>query len=130
MGCYALLQGIIPIPRSNPHLLCLLHWQVGSLPLTPPGKPRVLCIIIKALNLASVVLQLPSHVQLFVTPWTSVRQASLSFTIPWSLLKLMSIELEVPSNHPILCCLLLLLTPSTFPKSCPLVSGRGLYPYF
>ena len=38
--CYhALLQGIFPIQGSNKHLLCLLHWQVGSLQLTPPGKP-------------------------------------------------------------------------------------------
>ena len=37
--CRALLQGIFPIQGSNRHLLCLLHWQVGSLPLTPPGKP-------------------------------------------------------------------------------------------
>ena len=41
-----------------------------------------------------------SHLQLFVTPWTAARQASLSFTISQSLLKLMSIELVIPSNHP------------------------------
>ena len=40
MGCHALLQGIFPIQRSNPHLSCLLHWSVGSLPLAPPGKPK------------------------------------------------------------------------------------------
>ena len=39
MGCHALLQGIFPIQGSNLHLLPLLHWQVGSLPLVPPGKP-------------------------------------------------------------------------------------------
>ena len=44
------------------------------------------------------------------TPWTAARQAALSFTIPWSLLKLMSIELMMPSNHFILCCPLLLLS--------------------
>ena len=43
-----------------------------------------------------VVVQWPSHVQLFVTPWTEARQASLSFTISWSLLKLMSTELMMP----------------------------------
>ena len=47
------------------------------------------------------------------TPWTEAHQASLSFTISWSLLKLMSIELVMPSNHPILCHHLLLL-PSIF----------------
>ena len=49
------------------------------------------------------------------TPWTTARQASLSFTIFWSLLKLMSIELMMPSNHLILCHPLLLL-PSIFPS--------------
>ena len=60
------------------------------------------------------VFQLLSCVWLFPTPWTAVYQASLSFTISWSLLKLMSIELMIPSNHLILCCLLLL--PSVFPR--------------
>ena len=51
-----------------------------------------------------------SCVQLFVTPWTAARQASLSITNSWSLLKLMSIEFVVPSNHLIFCCPLLLLS--------------------
>ena len=46
-----------------------------------------------------VVVQLVSHVQLFVTPWTAACQASLSFTISQSLLKFMSIESVMPSNH-------------------------------
>ena len=62
-----------------------------------------------------VVVQSLSHVQPFVTPWTAAHQASLSFTISWSLLKHMSIELVMPSNHPILCLPLLLL-PSIFPS--------------
>ena len=49
-----------------------------------------------------------------VTPWTAARQASLSITSSWSLLKLMSIESVMPSNHLILCHLLLLL-PLIFP---------------
>ena len=56
-----------------------------------------------------------SHVQLFVTPWTAALQASLSITISWSLLKLMSTELVMPSNRLILCHLLFLL-PSIFPS--------------
>ena len=56
-----------------------------------------------------------SHVQLFVTQWTTAHQASLSITNSWSLLKLMSIELVMPSNHLILCHPLLLL-PSIFPS--------------
>ena len=63
----------------------------------------------------SVVVHLLSHVQLFVTPWTVARQASLSFIISQSLLKLMSIELVMPSNHLILCRSLLLLL-SIFPS--------------
>ena len=55
------------------------------------------------------------HIQLFATPQTAACQASLSFTISQSLLKLMSIESMMPSNHLILCCPLLLL-PSTFPS--------------
>ena len=51
-----------------------------------------------------------------VTPWTAARQASLSCTISQSLLKLMSIELVMPSNHLILCRPLLLL-PSVFPNT-------------
>ena len=39
VGCHALLQGIFATRELNPHLLCLLHCQVDSLPLKPPGKP-------------------------------------------------------------------------------------------
>ena len=56
----------------------------------------------KKLNVTKVVvavIQLPSHVQLFATPWTATTQARPSSTISWSLLKLMSIELVVTSNH-------------------------------
>ena len=62
------------------------------------------------------VVQSLSYAPLFATPWTVARQASLSFTISWSLLKLMSIESVMPSNHLILCCPLLLL-PSIFPST-------------
>ena len=54
-------------------------------------------------------------VQLFVTPWTAARQASLSITNSQSLPKLMSIKSVMPSNHLILCRPLLLL-PSIFPS--------------
>ena len=59
----------------------------------PPGKSRP-CIF---------VVQLLSHVWLFVTPWIATHQASLSFTVSQSLLKLKSFELMMPSNHLILC---------------------------
>ena len=61
------------------------------------------------------LVQLLSCVQLFVTPWTAAHQASLSITNSQSLLKFMSIESVMPSNHLILCRPLLLL-PSIFPS--------------
>ena len=81
------------IQESNSRLLLLLHWQAGSLPL--------------------VIVKLLSCVQILVTPWTAAHQSSPSFTISWSLLKLMSVESMMPSNHLILCHPLLLL-PSIF----------------
>ena len=57
---------------------------------------------------SSVTVQSLSHVQFFVTPWTAACQDSLSITNSWSLLKLMSIESVMPSNHLILCHPLLL----------------------
>ena len=62
-----------------------------------------------------VVVQLLSCVCLFSTPWTAARQASMSFTISWSLLKLTSLESVISSNHLILCHPLLLLS-SIFPS--------------
>ena len=70
----------------------------------------ILYFILPLLSVQSLSL-----VQLFATPWTAARQASLSITNSWSLPKLMSIESVMPSNHLILCCLLLLL-PSIFPS--------------
>ena len=67
------------------------------------------------MKLLFVVVQLLSHAQLFVTPWTAAHQASLSFTISQSLLRLMPIELVMPSNHLILYHPLLLLL-SIFPS--------------
>ena len=66
-------------------------------------------------DLITIVVQSRSHVQLFATPWTATHQAFLFFTISWSLLKFISIESVIPSNHLILCHPLLLL-PSIFPS--------------
>ena len=71
-----------------------------------------------------VVVQLLSCVQLFVTSWTAAHQVSLSFTISQSLLKLLSIESVMPSNHLSLCHSLLLL-PSIFPS----ITDIYLMPY-
>jgi len=75
-----------------------------------------------------VVVQSLHHVQFFVTSWTAACQASLSFTISWRFLKLMSIESVMPPNHLILCHLLLLLpqslpTSGSFPMSQYFTSG-------
>ena len=69
--------------------------------------------------------RLLSRVWLFVTPWTVARQASLSFTISWSLLKLMSIKAVTPSN-PLILCHPLLLPPSIF--SSIRVFSKRFYP--
>ena len=95
-------------------------WSIFSLPL------HISALLIKQFwsldsrasqtqNTSFVVVQSLSCVCLFVTPWTAARQASLSFTISWSLLRLMRIELAMPSNHLILCRSLLLLS-SVFPR--------------
>ena len=63
----------------------------------------------------AVVVQSLSCIRLFATPQAAVRQASLSLSISWSLLKPISIESVMPSNHPVLCHPLRLL-PSTFPS--------------
>ena len=69
-----------------------------------------------------------SHVQLFATPWIAACQASMSITNSWSLLKLLSIELGMPSNHLILCHPLLL--PSILPLHKMLASGSFLMSQF
>ena len=91
------------IPFSN-HNLVYFVWDNS---LRPHGLQYA------RLQFSSV--QSLSHVRLFVTPWTAARQASLSITNSWSLLKLISIESEMPSDHLILCRPLLLL-PSIFPS--------------
>ena len=83
----------------------------SGLPCPPPGDlpdPEI-----SSVQFSSV--QLLRHVRLFVTPWTEAHQAFLSITNSRSLLKLMSIESVMPSNHLILCRPLLLL-PSIFPS--------------
>ena len=76
---------------------------------------RFSCLHSHPLNICFSSVQLLSCVQLFANPWTAACQASLSITNSQSLLKLMSIELVMPSNHFILCRPLL-LPPSVFPS--------------
>ena len=76
-------------------------------------------------NLVLFVVHALICFQLFATPWTAACQASLCFTVFWSLLKLMSIESMMPSNHLILCCHLLL--PSVFPSIRIISNELALY---
>ena len=90
-------------------LLLLLFWQslwVSNAFCQAIAKCQHFCV--------AHVVQLLSCVWFFATLWTAARQASLSFTISWSLLKLLSIESVMPSNHLVLCHPLLL--PSLFPS--------------
>ena len=90
------------------------EWKLFQMPWNCTGLHRSPLEIYRStiVRLVSSV-QLLSHVQLFVTPWTSTYQASLSITNSWNLLRLMSIESVMPSNHLIFCCPLL-LPPSIF----------------
>ena len=114
-----------PEQGSNPSSL---HWEGRVLATGPPGKSLFLFLFLsndyyatrtqKLIKLLrpnyqingtvssfwpSVVVQSLCPVRPFVTRWTTAHQASLSFTIFWSLLKLMSIESVMPSHHLILC---------------------------
>ena len=109
--------------------LSLRHHLICPFSFTPTERQCSRCSALKSansfINIMSfnqqgnyaqnvVVVQLLSCVRLFVTPWPAARQASLSFTISQSLLKLMSIESVMLSNH-LIPCYLLLLWPSVFP---------------
>ena len=69
-------------------------------------------------------VHLLSRVRLFVTPWTAAHQVSLSINNPWSLLKLMSMESVMPSNHLILCYPFLL--PPSIPPSIRVFSNESV----
>ena len=89
-----------------------------SIELVMPSNHVILCcplLLLPSIFPSISSVQFLSHVQFFVTPWTSGRQASLTITNSQSLLKLMFTKLVMPSNHVILCCPLLLL-PSVFPS--------------
>ena len=83
-----------------------------------PICPSAGCLLVEAMLLLYIV-------QLFATTWTTACQASLSITNSWNLLKLMSIESVMPSNHLILCHSLLLL-PSIFPSIRVFSNGSAL----
>ena len=95
---------------SFSQVLCLYRWHLTE-ELTMCKK----IFISFAYEHFIKIVQLLSHVRLFAAPWTAARQASVSISSSWSLLKLMSIESVMPSNHLILCCPLF-LPPSIFPN--------------
>ena len=95
------------------HLLAQSVWFL-PLPVLLDGAGSIWTPgMLRSVQFSSV--QLLSHVWHFATPWTAAHQAFLSIRKSWSLFKLMSIELVMPSNHLILCCPLL-LPPSIFPS--------------
>ena len=91
------------------------------------GKNIILCKLLdsKVWTNKMCSVQLLSCVWYFETPWTAAHQASLSITNSWNLLKLMSIELVMPSNYLIFCYPLLLL-PSVFPSNRELFSNESV----
>ena len=92
-----------------------LFWFISLFPISFHSSPFLLFEgICQNINIFILVQSL-SHVRIFAHPWTAARQASLSITKSWSLLRLMSIESVMTSNHLILCCPLLLLS-SVFPS--------------
>ena len=106
----------VKFPWKNSHFLEFFHpgssviWGI-SLPATPYSH----LVSSRSVDFKASSVQSLSCVWCFVTPWAAAHQASLSITNSQSLLKLMSIELLMPSNHPISCRPLLLL-PSIFPS--------------
>ena len=89
--------------------------KMPQIPRTQISLPLLKPLAITDVPIISIVVQLLSHVQLFVTPLTAASQASLSFTISQSFLKLTSIDSMMPSNHIILCSLF--SCPQSFPAS-------------
>ena len=94
-----------------PHFCCVLTWwrKRGSLPAISYKGNNPITVAPPSWTCFAVAVQSLSLLQLFVTPWTTAHQAHLSFTIFWSLLRFMSIDLVMLSNHLILWCPLLLL---------------------
>ena len=109
LAFYSKFRVAFPPVRYSQQIKCREAGRRLILWSNPFTKRCLLC------PLLVVIIQLLSHVQLFVTPWTAAHQASLSFIISQSLLKLKSIKLMMPSNHLILCHPLLLLS-SIFPS--------------
>ena len=103
---------------------CFIHWEESGDSIWSSEACPHFTLDVQPSSI-EVVVQSLSCVQLFVTPWTAAHQASLSFTISWNLLRLMPIELMMPSNH-LFLFLPLLLLPSILP-SISVFSNKSLF---
>ena len=105
VGCHALLQGMFPSQGSNLPLLHLLHWQVGSLPLAPPGKPFELSISYLFSSFIGCLLQ-PQGQRILPLLFVTVSQESVqglahckSLTKGLPLLALFLFSVQFPGAH-------------------------------
>ena len=115
-----IIKGQLAVSHSKVHYIVYTYSWIShvyvKLAIVYSTSQKFLCsLTFSVYILCFVVVQSLSRVWLCATPWTVARQAPLSFTISQSLLKPISIELVMPSNHLILCRPLLLL-PSVFPS--------------
>ena len=114
-GRFFTLYSLVPWILYHVHLLIIPPNELSKI---PSPSPKIVVVLVQSL----------SCVRLFATPWTAACQASLSFTISQSLLKLMSIESMTLSNHLILClpfssCPQSFLASGSFPMSQLFESG-------
>ena len=72
MGCHFLLQGVFLTQKLNPHLLHLLHWQAGSLPLAPPGKPLYFLVFLNG------IFYIWIGQKVLLNKWVSLKQCYLA----------------------------------------------------
>ena len=98
------------------HFHCIL--LAKAVPYHPDPNKEDIDMLLEEKSDKSVVFQLLSHVRIFATPWSAAHQASLSFTISWSLLKFMSTELVMPPNYlTVSSCLQCFPASVSFPMS-------------
>ena len=122
--CAALILLLPPLSPPLHTNVCNVWWQNSGQPLVwRTVYHRGMSPLTEGIS----SVQSLSHIQLFVTPWCAARQASLSITNSWSLLKLMSIESKMPaissSVVPFSSCPQFLIASESFPMSQPFTSG-------
>ena len=112
-------KGLVKSSTLHPLFQLSGHPLFSCFSSTALSNPATLASLLCLENSRHILTLLFSHSVLSdsATPWTADRQASLSLTISWSLLKLMSIEPVMPSNHLILCCCPFSSCLQSFPAS-------------